>query len=103
MIATGAEADGGAAARGPWLPLVLVVALGLAVHGLGSGRAADTAGDALYAAMVYLLLVVVRLRRPWGLTSGVTVVVAAPGRSRRHPRGSFVAAWVPAPFIVPGT
>lgn len=64
MIATGGEADGGAAARGPWLPLVLVVALGLAVHGLGSGRAADKAGDALYAAMVYLLLVVVRLRRP---------------------------------------
>ncbi|WP_143448544.1 DUF2809 domain-containing protein [Kineosporia sp. A_224] len=64
MIATGHEADGGAAARRPWLHLAVVVVLGLAVHGAGSGWVGDKAGDALYAAMVYLLVVVLWPRRP---------------------------------------
>jgi hypothetical protein len=52
----------------------VVVVLGLAVHSVGSGWVGDKAGDALYAAMVYLLVVVLRPRRPWRFALAAALV-----------------------------
>jgi len=53
---------------------VLVIAAGLAVHLIGSGPAADFSGDALYAALIYLVIAVVFARAaPWVI--GVSAIV----------------------------
>lgn len=44
---------------------ILTIAVGLGVHALGSGFAADAAGDALYAVLIYLLAAFVLRRGVW--------------------------------------
>ena len=54
---------------------VLVIAVGLAVHLLGSGPVADFAGDALYAVMIYLVIAVVFARAASWVVGAAAVVV----------------------------
>jgi hypothetical protein len=44
---------------------IVTIAVGLGVHALGSGFAADAAGDALYAVLIYLLAASVLRRGAW--------------------------------------
>lgn len=49
------------------LAAIVAIAVGLGVHALGSGFAADAVGDALYAVLIYLLAAIVLRGGAWVL------------------------------------
>ncbi len=81
---------------------LLVVAAGLVVTRVGTGTAADLAGDALYAVLVYLVLVAVVPR--WrSRTVGIVAVALCWAVELAQLSGvpaDFVAWWPPARYVL---
>ncbi|HEY0217902.1 MAG TPA: DUF2809 domain-containing protein, partial [Cellulomonas sp.] len=81
---------------------LLVVVAGLVVTRVGAGTAADLAGDALYAVLVYLLLVAVAPRRR-SRTVGIVAVALCWAVELAQLTGlpaEVVGWWSPARYVL---
>ena len=56
---------------------VVTIAAGLLVHRFGSGLAGDVIGDALYAVLVYLVLVLLAPRAPRRMIAALALILCA--------------------------
>jgi Protein of unknown function (DUF2809) len=81
---------------------VLLVTAGLTVSGVGSGPFADALGDALYAALVWVVLAFVAVRRsaPVVTVAAVAVCVAVELAQLTGVPAALAAAWAPSRYLL---
>jgi hypothetical protein len=81
---------------------VLLVTAGLTVSRVGSGPLADPLGDALYAALVWVALAFVAVRRsaPAVTVAAVAVCVAVELAQLTGVPAALTAAWAPARYLL---